>query len=124
MLQNMNPDNDIEYLREYYKILRARLEILRELSRVDSELKTTIKHVSDLFHLKNTNMGSKLMKLGIASFFLPVPIVSEVFGGLLIVSGYMLKKIQDKPYLEDFLKQLDYTFYEIIRLKESIEKGI
>jgi len=120
----MNPDNDIEYLREYYKILRARLEILRELSRVDSELKTTIKHVSDLFHLKNTNMGSKLMKLGIASFFLPVPIVSEVFGGLLIVSGYMLKKIQDKPYLEDFLKQLDYTFYEIIRLKESIEKGI
>jgi hypothetical protein len=72
---------------------------------------------SSSYNASNSKVGSRLMKLGAVIFFTPIPIVSEVTGGAMIIIGHILNRLGKNGGIDSLSKEINEIisdFREII----------
>ena len=115
---------DISLLREYYELLNERFRVMNTISKLNYETRELVrKYLNDLLIDRKSNLGSKLIKLGLMLILIPIPVISEIAGGILASTGYLMRKINEKPGLDDAFKEASKVFEEIIKTKKILDSG-
>lgn len=114
--------NDINNIREYLDVVDNRIKLLKLLDNISNDLKLVNEYIGALMKNEESKINGKLIKIGVSLFFLPLPLISEILGGTLIATGYILSKIKKRTSLLHIIKDFDLTIHELVYLKDKVVK--
>ncbi len=75
------------------RLIKERIRTYIRVFEIERENKIIASHIIKYLGLKPDNKGSKLIKTGVVLIVMPIPIVSEVIGAVLILIGLVISAL-------------------------------
>jgi hypothetical protein len=97
---------------------RRRVEALIDAYRAVDGVRGAARTVSRLN--RSSRVGDRLVKAGVALVVFPEPIVSDLFGSLLIAAGLFLKKRTSGATLDDLRVEASETIRALKRIRDGL----
>ena len=117
--------------RDYARSLKALREVTldaRRTGRDYSFLGSTFRETRAYFpglrsmlrEKSDSGLAKRLTTMGGILILLPIPIVTEVLGAVLLATGFVLKKITDQsPTLGEIIQEFDSRVEKLLRHRET-----